>query len=242
MANEYKTTKSIVAFIDVLGSTDAIMSDADKSLQMMHDAYSEAIKLFQSFFDEEKRIKPCAKIFSDNIVVSVSREGESGHGAFCAIIMISAIIQVQFLKYGLLTRGGIASGSFFVDDMMVWGTALVRAHNLEKNLAIYPRVIVDPNLIGELKLADPNCIFVRCKEWIEQDADGIFMINYLNKYLLNKEIFIIKIMDVVDSKIIEYSNEKKMKACQKWLWFLNYISSKLCEEDERANENRGDSN
>ena len=36
--NKYKTTKSIVAFIDVLGSSEAIKNDADKSLQMMHDA------------------------------------------------------------------------------------------------------------------------------------------------------------------------------------------------------------
>ena len=236
MSDTYKTTTSIVAFIDVLGSTEAIMKDADKSLQMMHDAYSEAIALYQSLFDKGKRIKPCAKIFSDNIVVSVSREGESGHGAFCAIAMISAIIQVQFLKHGFLTRGGIASGSFFVDDMMVWGTALVKSHNLENNLAIYPRIIVDPELIGDLKLADPNCIFVRCKEWIEQDTDSFFMINYLNKYLLNKEIFIIKLMDLAEDNIAEYNAERKMKPCQKWLWFANYIKEKLIAEDEHPGE------
>lgn len=236
MSGTYKTTKSIVAFIDVLGSTEAIMKDADKSLQMMHDAYSEAIDLYQSLFDEGKRIKPCAKIFSDNIVVSVSREGESGHGAFCAIAMISAIIQVQFLKHGFLTRGGIASGSFFVDDMMVWGTALVKSHNLENNLAIYPRIIVDPELIGDLKLADPNCIFVRCKEWIEQDTDSFFMINYLNEYLLNKEIFIIKLMDLAEDNIAKYNAERKMKPCQKWLWFANYIKEKLVAVDEHSGE------
>lgn len=236
MSEKYKTTKSIVAFIDVLGSTEAIMRDVDKSLQMMHDAYSEAIKLFESLFEDGKRIKPRVKIFSDNIVVSVSREGESGHGAFCAIVMISAIIQVQFLKHGFLTRGGIASGSFFVDDMMVWDTALVKAHNLENNLAIYPRIIVDPELIGDLKLADPNCIFVKCKEWIEQDTDSFFMINYLNKYLLNKEIFIIKLMGLAEDNIVRYNGEGKMKACQKWLWFSNYIKEKLTAEDEQPSE------
>jgi len=236
MSEKYKTTKSIVAFIDVLGSTEAIMKDADKSLQMMHDAYSEAKDLYQSLFDKEGRIKPNAKIFSDNIVVSVSREGESGHGAFCAVAMISAIIQVQFLKHGFLTRGGIASGSFFVDNMMVWGTALVKAHDLEKNLALYPRIIVDPDLIGDLKLADPKCIFVKCKEWIEQDTDNFFMISYLNKYLLNKEIFIIKLMGLAEDNIVKYNSEGKLKACQKWLWFSNYIKEKLTTKDEQPSE------
>ena len=236
MSEKYKTTESIVAFIDVLGSTEAIMSDADKSLQMMHDAYSEAIELFQSLFDKRKRIKPRVKIFSDNIVVSVSREGESGHGAFLAIAMISAIIQVQFLKHDYLTRGGIASGSFFVDDMMVWGTALVKAHNLENDLALYPRIIIDPNLIGDLKLADPKCSFGRCKEWIEQDADSVFMVNYLNKYLLNKEIFIIQMMGLAEDNIVKYNSENKMKACQKWLWFSNHIKGKLIADDEEPSE------
>lgn len=236
MSEKYKTTKSIVAFIDVLGSTEAIMKDADKSLQMMHDAYSEAIDLYQSLFDKERRIKPNAKIFSDNIVVSVSREGESGHGAFCAVAMISAIIQVQFLKHGFLTRGGIASGSFFVDNMMVWGTALVKAHDLENNLALYPRIIVDPDLICDLKIADPKCIFVKCKEWIEQDTDNFFMISYLNKYLLNKEIFIIKLMGLAEDNIVKYNSEGKLKACQKWLWFSNYIKEKLTTEDEQPSE------
>ena len=78
--------------------------------------------------------------------------------------MISAIIQVQFLKHGLLTRGGIASGSYFVDDMMVWGTALVKAHSLENSIAVYPRIVVDPELIGDLDLANPNSKFITAQE------------------------------------------------------------------------------
>ena len=180
------------------------------------------------------------KIFSDNIVVSVSREGESGHGAFCAIAMISAIIQVQFLKHGLLTRGGIASGSYFVDDVLVWGTALVKAHGLENSIAVYPRIVVDPDLIGELDLANPNSKFTKTQEWIEQDADGIFMIDYLNKYLRNKEILILSLMNLADAKVAKYCNTNNIKVCQKWLWFLNYIKEKLIIEDESKVKEGGD--
>ena len=238
MERKYKTTKSIVAFIDVLGSSEAIKNDADKSLQMMHDAYAESVSSFQSLFDGNKRMTPSVKIFSDNIVISVSREGESGHGAFCAIAMISAIIQVQFLKHGLLTRGGIASGSYFADDMMVWGTALVKAHGLENSVAVYPRIVVVPELIGELDLANPNCPFTKTKEWIEQDVDGLFMVDYLNKYLQNKEILIISRLNFADSKIAEYHNN--IKVCQKWLWFSNYIKEKLTFEDEHKDNEGGE--
>ena len=240
MENKYKTIKSIVAFIDVLGSSEAIKNDADKSLQIMHDAYTKAVTLFQTLFEGNKRNTPNVKIFSDNIVVSVSREGESGHGAFCAIAMISAIIQVQFLKHGLLTRGGIASGGYFVDDMMVWGTALVKAHYLENGIAVYPRIVVDPELIRELDLANPNSKFTKTQEWIEQDTDGIFMIDYLNKYLRNKEILILSLMNLADSKVVEYCTTNNTKVCQKWLWFLNYIRGKLIFEDESMVEEGGE--
>lgn len=176
------------------------------------------------------------KIFSDNIVISVPRKGESGHGAFCAIAMISAIIQVQFLKHGLLTRGGIASGSYFVDDMMAWGMALVKAHGLESGIAVYPRIVIDPELIGELDLVNPNSKFTKTQEWIEQDADGIFMIDYLNKYLRNKEILILSLVNLADSKVVEYCNKNNIKVCQKWLWFLNYIKEKLIYEDETKDD------
>lgn len=147
--------------------------------------------------------------------------------------MISAIIQVQFLKHGLLTRGGIASGSYFVDDMMVWGTALIKAHGLESSIAVYPRIVVDPELSGNLDLANPNSKFMKTQEWIEQDTDGIFMIDYLNKYLQNKEILILPLMSLADSKIVKYGNTNNIKVCQKWLWFLNYIKEKITEDEEQ---------
>lgn len=43
---------------------------------------------------------------------------------------------------GLLVRGGISCGSFFSDERMIWGNALIRAYALEGQIAIYPRIIV----------------------------------------------------------------------------------------------------
>ena len=127
--------------------------------------------------------------------------------------------------------------------MMVWGTALVKAHGLENSIAVYPRIVVDPELIGELDLANPNPKFTKTQEWIDKDADGIFMIDYLNKYLRNKEILILSLMNLADSKVVEYCNTNNIKVCQKWLWFLNYIKEKLTFEDkskiEEGVENQG---
>lgn len=227
------TTECIVAFIDILGSSKMIMEDAQKSLEIVHSAYTESIDLFKKIFNKNGRI-PSVKIFSDNIVIAVPRKNNPLELAFTAVAMMSAIIQVQFLKHELLTRGAICSGSYFADGMMVWGTALVNAYRLEKSIAIYPRVIIDPELAGELKLALHDSP-LRAKEWVIQDEDQLFMINYFHKALKERELFILSLMSVAEQKIID--NIEDIKAYHKWLWFSNYIVKRLTTLSE---EQRGE--
>lgn len=66
--------------------------------------------------------------------------------------------------------------------------ALVKVYDLESNVAIYPRVVVEPELIKELGLTKANCEF-RSKEWIMQDEDSLFVVDYINKYLENRDFF-----------------------------------------------------
>ena len=151
--SEYKLKlkNHIVSFIDILGATNSIISESEKSLNLVHIAYEKAIETFNSLF-KDKSITPTVKIFSDNILVSLPYNDKLKRPAFLAVAMISAIIQVQFLSFGYLTRGAISYGSFYCDNLMVWGQALVNAYRLESNNAIYPRVIVDPNLIDYLDI------------------------------------------------------------------------------------------
>ena len=46
----YKTTECIVAFIDILGSSDMIMKNPQESLEIVHGAYSESVDLFEQLF------------------------------------------------------------------------------------------------------------------------------------------------------------------------------------------------
>ena len=71
-------------------------------------------------------------------------------------------------------------GSFFADEVMVWGTALIKAYKLESTVAVYPRVVIDSSLIGELKLAFAKTD-THCKTWIRQDKDRLFYIEFINK-------------------------------------------------------------
>lgn len=230
--NELKISRHIVAFIDILGSSKAIAVDSQSSLKIIHSAYEGALKGFNSLFDN-KKIKPTVKIFSDNIVVAVPCPKGFEKPCFLAVTMMSGIIQVEFLKKKYLTRGGITIGDYFCDDVMMWGNALVKAHHLESQVAVYPRVIIDPDLIGELKLAIEEDR-THCKEWIRQDKDRLFYVDYLNKCLQNAWILCLGMLDISDIEIGKEINN--VKVCQKWLWLKSYLHEKLPETLEEGVE------
>lgn len=228
---KYITQECIVGFIDILGSSAAIADDADASLNVVHQAYKNSIDFFDDLFGGNK-FQPSIKIFSDNIVVSVAYgEERFKRSAFLAVAMMSAIIQVEFLKKGWLTRGGITSGNFFADDVMVWGTALVRAYTLESTIAIYPRVIIDPILIGDLHLAiQPD---THCSTWIRKDKDSLFYVEFLNRCLKHADFFALGLLQIIEKKLSQYHGNTKV--CQKWLWLSAYLNERLPELEPLEN-------
>lgn len=222
---EIKVSNYVVAFIDILGSSEAIMHDADASLKAVHQAYQESLEGFGKIFDGSY-LQPSVRIFSDNILVAVPyAEERFKRSAFLAVAMMSAVIQVAFLKSGWLTRGGISSGSFFADSVMVWGTALVKAYEFENTVAVYPRIVVNPALIDELQIAVK--IDMKIIAWLRQDKDGLFYIDYINRYLNQEVFFAVWLTKVVEQNVAKY--HEKTRICQKWLWLSSYLNERLLE-------------
>lgn len=230
---KYETKECIVAFIDILGSSNAILSDAQKSLNTVHNAYDESVKIYKKLF-YKKNILPSVKIFSDNIVIAVPYSKDKGLDAFLAVAIMSAIVQVQFLNHRWLTRGGISYGSYFADEIMVWGAALVKAYTLENSIAIYPRIIIDPDLVGEIGLTNPN-LKNKYKTWIRQDEDHLFFINFLNDCLKDLLLYILRQMSETEYQVA--NNINNLKASQKWLWLSRYLEKRLLDIPESDGEN-----
>ncbi len=227
MEQEYKTNNSFVAFIDVLGSSEAIKNDPDKSLNAIHKAYDMAIDKFNRYengnFNELK-----INIFSDNIILSCPvKEGEEVE-ALVSILFFSMLLQVCMWINGLMVRGGIAFGDYFADGIMVWGKALLRAYELESKIAIYPRIIVMPEIVDIL-----NCfsspIF---KSFVCEDYDGIFFIDPLGNKKIGDEF-----LDFID-QLIEDNTERmsKYKDNLRVYQKVNWLQQYFCEKYDRIKE------
>ena len=222
---QYKMEEYVVAFIDVLGSSKRIKNDSENSLNIVHAVYDNVINSRDELYDNEniKKLKPIVKIYSDNIVIAVPTKEKNGYSAFISIAILSCLIQQEFLKYKYLVRGGISMGSFFVDDTMLWGDALLDAYYIESDVAIYPRIVIHPKTIAKLDLA----LNPERQKWIKQDADGLFFVDYMQETVFKTnylEILLYRI-DECEEMLLEILGDTKLE--QKIHWHTTYLLSKI---------------
>jgi hypothetical protein len=84
--------------------------------------------------------------FSDNIVISCPANREdTSHLLFNMASFVSASV-----KTGFLIRGDVTIGNIIQDEHVVFGPALNRAYELESQLAIVPKIILDSTGFDDL--------------------------------------------------------------------------------------------
>ena len=152
--------------------------ESEKFLQQIKRIYNRAL-----VFAEERNkttiinmadIK--VRIFSDNMVIAQECAPQFDIQESLNILIFSAHIQAHALLDGTLIRGAIAVGNFYIDDMMIYGEALVRAHELESKIAIYPRIVIDRKIVETSLKPATNMLSGRLSI---QDFDGEWIANFV---------------------------------------------------------------
>ena len=227
-----KTSEYVVAFIDVLGANEMIRKNVDDSLNIIHTVYEDSLKLFEK---KKKKIHFEISIFSDNIVIAKSiTEDYSAEKCLYFIQVLSAIVQVQFLTRGILVRGGIACGSFYKDNIMIWGTGLTRAYYLENTVAIYPRIVIDPDFNKHIRL-DKESVLI-WPFFMKRDIDGLLFVDYLQEKLIpDYDLFLWYEFAKHDDRV--KVNGSNISVLQKINWHNKYVLSKI-ENGEEENEQK----
>ncbi|MBE6589895.1 MAG: hypothetical protein E7643_06930 [Ruminococcaceae bacterium] len=235
--NQYTAKESVVAFIDILGASAKIQKNSAETLNIVHNAYDDALSAFSRVCRNVKN-PPAIKIFSDNIVISCPCTAKEAHGTARKIIVLSAMLQEKLLTHNILVRGGIAKGDFFSDDVMLWGRALVDAYGLENSVAIFPRIVIHPNLVRDLGLRTQKekASAMGFNVWLAEDHDGLFYVDYFHDFSCIKEplIRILHHIDTTFERIAE--NHDNIKVCQKLIWQGNYLKRKLSELPAEASD------
>lgn len=185
----------IVAFIDILGFRalldETVSKDGTDNINRINDvirAYNSIREIWN--LDQEPDLLKVSThsskkvtIFSDSIVVSFKVEEPSE--VFYTLLEIKWLI-MRLLDQKILCRGAVALGKLIHQDEYIFGPALVEAYNLESKAALYPRIILDRNILDAaetFKSKHHSSLQERehVESLLEKDSDGMYYIDYFFK-------------------------------------------------------------
>lgn len=230
--DELKQTLHIVAHLDFLGATEKMKSPEQSSefLQKLHMIYNDVIDVMtekELSGDEGVNIR----IFSDNIVIAKESQDCFDSIAIFTVFSYCCFFQAYALLHGLLVRGGISVGNFYMDEVFVFGEGLIKAHNKENKQAIYPRIIVDKSVLQGVGVRAVKDFWKTFDDMLEQDFDGELFLNFLSPLLHPNDKrtsagYLTQARKSIISSFKKYRSDDKVK--QKLLWLFNKYNE-LCE-------------
>ena len=185
----------IVAFIDILGFRALLDETISKDGADISSRIDEVVRAYESIreiWDLDKKSESLSPstysskqvtIFTDSIVVSFKAEEPSE--VFFTLLEIKWLI-MRLLNHRILCRGAVTLGKLIHKDEYIFGPALVEAYTLESRAALYPRVILDRNIVeagATFKSKDHTSKqeLEYVESLLERDSDGMYYVDYFYK-------------------------------------------------------------
>lgn len=231
---DLKQSKHLIAYIDLLGTTDSIQKNGDDDLlQLLHRQYEAALYLTKQENEFWGRLK--VKIFSDNVLFCI--EIRDDFNLLSTYNLLSAFLKFYlrgFVEQGILFRGGITVGDVYIDDLMVWGTGLVEAVYMEEHISVYPRVVIDNDLLSAL-VPDQTRenMLVQIAQCFFIDTDGLACFDYFEHGSQPLSDIWLELAREHNNTQVEATNN--VKVLQKRLWFNHYLDIVSARNDYMKN-------
>jgi len=235
---EIKYSKRIIAYVDILGWSHAtakiappFLFDALKPIIERAEFNSQAHRdaLIEELGD---RVNPLMLevqfgFFSDSLVMSIPVEFKG------RIYDTISHLMVKLLQNGFSVRGGISSGDLYHLDQIIFGPALLDAHSIESNKAVYSRVLVDDEVLKITGTHENMGVMmdhlgdwvVDPFGWIAKPNDPNEMRNMLVQFFDPE-----KIIDVIRYKINSFKDNQRI--LEKWKYQAKLCSSALLKYGE----------
>lgn len=208
----------IVAFLDILGFSALVgqLASHPDLRKKVHRALSEIRGYKESSLRNETAQRTLeVSVFSDSIAISGAPD------ELTTIISSASHLQCQLLGLGILVRGGISIGPTFHAEDLLYGEGMLKAHELESKTAIYPRIVIDPQLIGP---SDAGL----CAMFLRKDTDQFWFVDpYASGGLPDgseglledgwdpNAVYLEIVGRIIDQQLVELTEERKL---EKWRW------------------------
>ena len=179
----------VLCFVDILGFKNHIQRTLDKQgqdvpvvIDNIRDAFSYIRELLDIDKPDENRGRAVTQ-FSDSIVISFPIHEQSE--VFWTLLELLDV-QVNLVLRGMLCRGAVVRGKVIHTDKMVFGPALIDAHELESRAALFPRIILGDSLLDVARRAHashhrPKDEVEAITNMLKRDTDGMWYIDYVTR-------------------------------------------------------------
>lgn len=222
----------LVAFIDVLGFKNeierkSIDSYGNENTDKTENIYDFISLLHHDFVSRNTSTNSTYKVsqFSDSLVISYSiLEPASVFWTLMSLLYL----HIDAINHGLVIRGAITFGKLVHDESHLFGPAMDEAYKIETEVANYPRIIVNKDLI-EIARNNPNSSNTPeseeayIKSLIKLDTDGFYYVDYFEPAC--EEIIscggyfeLPSYLDKLQTIINANENVKDVKIIQKYNW------------------------
>lgn len=233
--NDYKKNTTnyeerIVAFVDILGFSELVSNSSSDSEE--YEKIKHALDTINRVKKESYGTSAKVTTFSDSIVISYPINEKD---PLFYILIDLVHLQLELLQQGVLVRGGIAKGKIRHIQEMVFGPAMVAAYELESKYAVYPRIIVEKELVdwekenykkqiygAQYDINDLESILKR------DDYNDIYFIDILRQgqefdYNQYYEDLLFSVNSIIKKGLKNKNKAVKMK----YIWLKNYYNEVL---------------
>lgn len=246
-----KYEERIILYLDILNFKSLIdrSSDDQRIIPDIFDLYSdisEAFNLNNEHWETTSTKKTTQ--FSDTVIISY--EITEIEYVVDALIDIQVLI-AKFISKKQLVRGVVVKGLLYHKDDLIFGPGLVKAYLMESKAAIYPRVIIEEDIIKDAKKISKNMnknspvdyypggnINFTLDILLDKDHDDFYFINYFlnigyyfspESELENTFYNFIGYMDTLHDVIKKGLLEKEVSVKIKYSWMKNYYNKAVDE-------------
>ncbi len=221
--------KYYVAFIDILGyrelSNEFFKTNDNSIIKKIELSIDEAFYLDDLIF---KKRESEILFLSDSLMIFLEAKDENYDDIHWLFIFLS-YFQSRCLINGVLIRGAISQGLHYAHKKenysIVVSQALNKSAEFEKNSAIYPRIIIDNDIIESYGDRLKKELFINSEDdsYFIDFYHGLIGWSFYDREN-NSQINIDTIMEKVFCFIHEeLANTKLLKIKEKYLWLNDYL-------------------
>lgn len=173
-----KRKNQYVAFLDILGFQELLYrADYAQTIEKLVAALKRRMDFDGKHYPGLRYLA-----ISDSIIITAERGGGR------ALVRKIAQVQTALLREGFCVRGAVNFGRILTHEGVagrnLFGRAYVKAYQSERDLAIYPRVVVLQNCHARLTDEVRNGSTQPLATYIRSDVDGVHFVNQFSSQII----------------------------------------------------------